>query len=121
VSLTGKKTAAPLCGFVQAIIVFVLGIGGNHGAMTIITYTMPGIAILLLFLILRHKGCCKLCCFFGCMIANLTGPVVVGWGVMALPMVPMALGLTLAALSGGLGGLLAWSLAKQLKKLEVIK
>ena len=121
VSLTGKRAAAVLCGIVQAIIVMVLGVGGNHGAMTIITYTMPGIAILLLFVIMRHKGCCGLCCFLGCMAANLTGTFLVGWGVMALPMTPMLLGLTMAALSGGLGGLLAWSLTKQLKKLEIIK
>ncbi|MDR2167811.1 MAG: ECF transporter S component [Clostridiales bacterium] len=121
VSLTGKKSAAFLCGLVQAIIVMISGIVGNHGAMTIITYTMPGVAIFLLFVLMRHKGCCKLCCFFGCMAANLTGTFLVGWGVMALPAVPMLLALAIAALSGGLGGLLTWSLAKQLKKLEVIK
>lgn len=120
VSLTGKKSAAVLCGFVQAIIVMILGVAGNHGAMTIITYTMPGIAIFLLFAAMRHKGCCGLCCFFGCMAANLTGTFLVGWGVMALPMVPMLLGLAIAALSGGLGGLLTWSLTKQLRKFGIV-
>lgn len=121
VSLTGKKSAALLCGFVQAIVVMMLGVGGNHGAMTIVTYSMPGLAILILLILMRHKGCCRLCSFFSCMVANLTGTFFVGWGVMAIPMIPMLLALTLAALSGGLGGLLAWSFTKQLIKLEVLK
>jgi hypothetical protein len=98
-----------------------LGIGGNHGAMTLITYSMPGLAIFILLIVMRHKGCCKLCSFLSCMLANVTGTFFVGLGVMAIPMIPMLLALTLAALSGGLGGLLAWSLTKQLMKLEVVK
>ncbi|MCL2752788.1 MAG: ECF transporter S component [Defluviitaleaceae bacterium] len=121
VSLTGKKTAALLCGIVQAIIVYVTGFGGHHGALTILTYSAPGAAVLVLLLILRHKGCCKLCMFFAGMIANLTGTFLVSAGVMALPLVPLLLGLTLAAVSGGLGGLLGHSLTVQIKKLEVLK
>ena len=121
VSVTKKKSAALLCGIVQAIIVMVVGVGGNHGAMTIVTYSMPGVAILLLMLLMRHNGCCLLCSFFACMLANLTGTFFVGWGVMAIPLVPMLLALTLAAFSGGLGGLLAWRLTKKLITLDVIK
>jgi len=121
VSFTGRPSAAVICGFVQAIIVMVTGLGGHHGAITIVTYTMPGVAIAALLLIMRHKGCCKLCCFFSGMIANLTGTFLVGVGIMALPVIPMLLGLALAAVSGGLGGLLGWVLTKKVKDLEVIK
>ena len=120
-AFTNKKTAAALCGFVQAIIVMLTGFGGHHGAITIITYTAPGLAILAVMLIMRHKGCCALCCFFAGAAANLTGTFLVGFGVMALPLVPMLLSLTLAFVSGGLGGLLANSIIKQVKKLGVIK
>jgi len=121
VSLTGKKSSALLCGIVQAIIVYVTGFGGHHGAITIITYSAPGLMILLLLLLMRHNGCCKLCMFFAGMIANLAGTFAVSAGVMQLPLVPMLLGLTLAAFSGGLGGLLGHGLTVQIKKLEVIK
>ncbi|MCL2235960.1 MAG: ECF transporter S component [Defluviitaleaceae bacterium] len=121
VALTGKKSAAVLVGALQAIMVIVMPWAGNHGIATILTYTAPGVAIFLFLLIMRHNGCCKLCCFFAVMVANLTGVALVSGVVMQLPLVPMLLGLTLGALSGGLGGLLTWSLAKQLKKLEVIK
>ena len=120
VSFTEKKSAAFLCGLVQAVIVMVTGFGGHHGAMTIVTYTMPGVSVLVLLLIMRHKGCCRLCCFFAGMVANVTGTFLVGVGVMGLPLVPMLLSLTAAALSGGLGGILAYSLVKKVKKLEVI-
>lgn len=121
VVLTGKKSSAVLVGFLQAIMVLVMPWAGNHGIMTLLTYTAPGVAIFLLLSLMRHKGCCRLCCFFACMVANLTGIALVSGVVMQLPFVPMMLGLTLGALSGGLGGLLTWVLAEKLKKLEVIK
>ena len=121
VAFTNKKTAAALCGFVQALIVMITGFGGHHGAMTIVTYTMPGIMVLLLLLAMRHNGCCTLCCFFAGVVANLTGTFLVGAGVMALPAVPMYLSLGLASISGGLGGLLAYAIIKQVKSLGVLK
>ena len=120
VAFTKKKSAALLCGFVQAIIVMVTGIGGHHGAMTIITYTMPGVAVLVLLLIMRRDCSCRLSCFFSCLAANMTGTFLVAAGVMGLPMVPMLLAVKVSALSGGLGGLLAFSLARQVEKTGVL-
>jgi len=120
VSITGKVGAALLCGFVQAILVMITGLGGHHGAMTIVTYTMPGLAIDLLMLISRHRGCCRICCFFGSMVANVTGTLLVGFAFFAIPPIPLLLMLCSAALSGGLGGILAWSITKQLKKVVKI-
>ncbi|MCL2353258.1 MAG: ECF transporter S component [Defluviitaleaceae bacterium] len=120
VAVTNKKTAALLVGLVQAIMVMVTGLG-SHGFMTIVTYSMPGVAVLALLLIMRkHMGCCKMCCFFACMVANMTGTYLVSVYVMTLPLVPTLLSIALAAISGGLGGLLTHSLGKQIKKLGVI-
>jgi len=117
VAVTNKKSAALLVGLVQAIMVMITGFG-SHGFMTIVTYTMPGVAVLALLLIMHnHMGCCKMCCFFACMVANMTGTILVSILVMNLPLIPTLLGLTLSALSGGLGGLLAYSLGKQIKAL----
>lgn len=122
VALIGKRSAAILTAVVQAIVVLVMPWAGSHGIATLITYTLPGIAIfVLLTTILRnHKCCCKMCCFFACMVANLTGVVLVSGVVMNLPLIPMLLGLTVGALSGGLGGLLTYSLAKKIKDLGVV-
>jgi len=118
VAITGKAGAASLCGFVQALLVIVTGLGGNHGALTIFSYTLSGFSVDLVMLILRHRACCKLCCFFSCMAANLTGTLIVNAAFFALPAVPLMLVLCSAALSGGIGGLIAWPITKQLKLLH---
>ncbi|MCL2201180.1 MAG: ECF transporter S component [Oscillospiraceae bacterium] len=117
VSITGRPGAAFLCGFVQAILVMITGLGGHHGALTIFTYTMPGIIVDLMMLVSRHRGCCRACCFFGCMLANVTGTLMVSFAFFALPLVPMLLRLGSAALSGAIGGLVAWEVAKHLGKI----
>jgi len=38
-----------------------------------------------------------------------------------MPAIPLILSLAVAALSGGFGGLLAWVMTKQLRKLGIIK
>ena len=121
VSLTGKRGAALFCGFCQGIMVLIIGAGGSHGALSLVSYTLTGLSADLVMLILRHKGCCLLCCFFGGIAANLTGTLIVNAAFFEMPAIPLALSLAAAALSGGFGGALAWALTKQLKKLRVIK
>ena len=120
VSLTGKKSAGLLCGFVQALIVLITGFGGHHGPLTLVSYTLPGLTILVLLLLMRHDGCCNICCFFMGMLANLTGTLIIGAVFFALPWIPLLLSLCASSLSGGLGGLLSWTFTKQIKKLGVI-
>jgi len=121
VSLTGKRGSALLCGFCQGLMVLIIGAGGSHGALSVISYSLTGISVDLLMLVMRHKGCCLLCCFFGGMAANLTGTLITNAAFFGMPAIPLALSLTVAALSGSLGGALAWSLTKQLRRLGVIK
>ena len=121
VSLTGKLGSAVLCGFCQGLMVLIIGAGGSHGTLSVISYSLPGLSVDLIMSILRHKGCCLLCCFFGGMAANLTGTLVVNIAFFEMPAIPLALSLAAAALSGGFGGALAWAFTKKLKKLRVIK
>ena len=120
VSLTGKRGAAFICGFTQGLMVLIVGGGGSHGALSVVSYALPGLSVDLLMLILGHSGCCILCCFFGGIAANLTGAIIVNLAFFRLPAVPLALTLAAAALSGGFGGALANSFAQQLRKLKVI-
>lgn len=114
--LTGKRGSATLCGVVQAILVTVTGIVGSHGVMSLLSYTMPGVMIDLLLLAMRHRVCCRVCAFLSGIVANLTGTVIVNLIFFRLPLVPLLLSLTVAALSGALGGLLSWELLRALGK-----
>jgi hypothetical protein len=120
VSLTGKRGAALFCGFCQGIMVLIIGAAGSHGALSVVSYSLTGLAVDLIMLILRHKGCCLLCCFFGGMAANLTGTMIVNAAFFDMPAIPLALSLVAAALSGGCGGALAWLITKQLRKLGIV-
>lgn len=119
-SVTRKRGTATLIALVQAVIVTVTGSIGSHGAASLLTYTIPGVAVDLLFFIIRHKGCCSLCCFLGGVVANLSGVFSVNIFIFNLSFVPMMLSLCAAALSGGLGGAVAHAVAKQLRKLKIL-
>ena len=120
VSITGVRGAAGLCGLCQGVMVLIIGIAGSHGVLSILTYTLTGVAVDLLMLLIRHKGCCAVCCFFGGMAANLTGTMLVNLAFFSLPLVPLILSLSAGSLSGGLGGVLAWMVASRLRKYSVI-
>ena len=118
--LTGKRGAATLAGLVQAILVILIGIGGSHGLISLISYTLPGIAIDVWLLISRHRICCLPCAFVSCVLANLFGTIAVNLIFFQLPTLPMLLSLTLAAFSGGVGGVLSWHLLKALRKFDIV-
>jgi len=121
VSLTGELGSAVFCGFCQGLMVLIVGSGGSHGALSVISYSLTGLSVDLLMFVMRHRGCCLLCCFFGGMAANLTGTLVVNAAFFDMPAVPLALTLAAAALSGCFGGALAWFFTKQLGKLLVTR
>jgi hypothetical protein len=114
--LTGKRGTATLIGIVQAGIVLGTGIFGSHGVLSLFSYTLPGIAIDLGLLLTGHRVCCLPCAFFAGILANLSGSVLVNLIYFRLPLVPLMLSLSVAALSGGLGGILAFKILEQVKK-----
>ncbi len=119
-SITGRLGASTLTGLVQGILVIITGISGSHGIMSLLTYTAPGLAVDFVMLITRHRGRCILCCFLGCIAANLTGTLLVGSVFFNMPMIPLLLSLTASALSAGIGGVIAWNITKQLKRIGII-
>ena len=120
VGITGKRGAATLAGVVQAILVILTSIGGSHGLLSLVSYTLPGIAIDIWLLISRHRLCCLPCAFVSCILANLSGTVAVNLIFFQLPMLPMLLSFAAAAFSGGVGGVLAWHLLVALRKYDII-
>lgn len=113
--LVGKWGTATLTCAVQAVLVLVTGVMGSHGIMSLITYMLPGIMVDLLLILIRHRACCALCCFLAGMIANLTGSFLSNVIFFRLPFIPLMLTLFAGALSGGLGGVIAWNIIKKLK------
>lgn len=114
--LTGKHGTALLVGLIQAILVMILGVSGSHGAMSLFSYTLPGLLVDLVFLLLRRGIDNMPLSLMAGILANLAGTICVNIIFFSLPMIPLLLSLCVAAFSGGLGGVLAWLLLKALKK-----
>ena len=112
--VTGKTGAATLAALVQGLMVMLVGIMGNHGLLSIITYSMPGLAIDLVYLLPRLSPR---------MLAMLAGlaSCVTAFTIRAELMVHMPLWMLLAgcgvsAVSGLLGGWAAAFVASGLKR-----
>lgn len=119
-AITGKFGAALLVALIQAVLVTITGTFGSHGAASLLTYTLPGVAVEIWFFLSRHRGCCPFCCFAAGMLANMAGTFGVNLAIFNLSLVPLLLSIAAAALSGGLGGLLASSIVRGLQKLDII-
>lgn len=114
--LVGKRGSATLICLIQAIMVIVTGVYGSHGIASLITYVIPGLLVDLLWMLMGHKGCCAICCFLGCIVANVSGVFFVNFVFFRLPAIPLMLSLALAALSGSIGGLIAWKILNSFRK-----
>lgn len=121
VLLVRKTGAAFLVCLVQTILVIITGTMGSHGIMSIVTYLMPGIGVELLYLFLGKYKYSKGACFAAGVVANVLGSFGVNFVFFRLPLIPLLLTMSLASLSGGLGGLLAYAIALQLKKFGYFK
>lgn len=117
--LVDKRGAATLIALVQAILVIAVGVIGTHGILSIVTYVVPGLAVELVLLLSRQKFDSIFSCFFAGMAANIAGTVLSNFVFFKLPLIPLVLTMSAGALSGGLGGLLAFVIIKGFKKLNI--
>ena len=115
-SLINKKGAATLTALTQALIVMISGSFGSHGVISILTYSLPGIMIDLYLIISRRMIINKVDFFISGIIANLSGTYLSNLVFFRLPIIPLAISLLSASLSGGLGGILAYMIKNQLNK-----
>lgn len=119
--LVKKTGAAFLVCLVQAILVTVTGTMGSHGIMSMMTYLMPGIGVEILYFVIGKYKYTKGGCFCAGVVANVLGSFGVNFVFFRLPLIPLLLTLSLSALSGGLGGLLAYAIASQVNRLGSFK
>jgi hypothetical protein len=123
-AITGKHGAPSLVGLVQAVTVMISGISAMPWIVTLFSYTASGIAadlVILLSSFVFKVQFNRAVAFFSCMAANIAGTLVVGKAIFALPGLYLAFTLVVAAFSGGVGGLLAWEVARLLKSHGVIR
>jgi len=118
--LVNKKGAATLTALIQALIVMVTGSFGSHGIISLITYTLPGFMIDLIFIIIRRNITSNFDFFIAGIIANLSGTYLSNLVFFRLPIVPLLISLASGILSGGLGGLIAYRIYKSIRRMEVI-
>ncbi len=116
--ITGKRGTMTLIGLVQAIMVIATGMVGSQGVMSLLTYTMPGVIADLGLLIIGHRVCCMPCAFLAGLLCNVTGTVMVNLVYYRFPLMPLLFSLSLAALSGGIGGLIAFEIVQQIRRFQ---
>ncbi len=119
VGLVKKFGTGLLIGIVQAILVIATGAMGSHGIMSIVSYTLPGLCVDLVFLLAKNKNYNILHYVFGCMFANILGTFISNIMFFRLPSLAVMLMLSSAAFSGAVGGIIASSIIKGLEKMNI--
>ncbi|MGI6737139.1 MAG: ECF transporter S component [Anaerovoracaceae bacterium] len=115
-----KPGTSTLIALVQAILVVITGVVGSHGVLSFFTYLMPGLVMDLLLLVTGHRVCCRGCAVMSGLAANVTGTVCVNVVFFQAPGVYLILILAVAALSGAVGGLIAWQLLEVMDRYHMI-
>lgn len=119
-AMVRKPFAATLACAVQAVVVIVTGVIGSHGVMSVVTYILPGVMIDLFLYASKNKPIDGFMLFFAGMIANVTGSFLSNIIFFRLAVIPLMIMLITAALSGGLGGLVANGIINGINKVSPI-
>jgi energy-coupling factor transport system substrate-specific component len=117
--LTRKAMSGILFGFMQAIIVMLMGMMGNQGAFSLISYFIPGVVASIVYWLFRGKDHCVAQVSI-CALANVSGAVLVALGFFHHPPLLVLIIAGMAYISGIVGGFLSYGLQKQFLKLGVI-
>jgi len=111
-SITKKRGTAILAGIVQSILVVAFDMLGNRGIANLLVYILPCIVMETVMLISPGYISSTAAGFFAGAVVNMTGDFIVSAVFMRLPLIPLLISLTMAAVSGGLGGVIAFKLYK---------
>lgn len=108
--ITRKIGTGTLIGLIQALLVMITGVYGNHGAVSLITYTIPGLFVDMGALLLGKNYATPSGFFILGLLANISGTFLSSMVFFRLPLIPLLLSISAASLSGGLGGLIAYKI-----------
>jgi ABC-type thiamin/hydroxymethylpyrimidine transport system permease subunit len=118
-ALIPKFGSAFLVGLVQAIVVLILGISGSHGIVSLISYTLPGLLVDFVALLLFRRTHLWSQILLVC-VANITGTVIVTVIIMRLALLPMLISMSASLISGIIGGVLAYWLIQKLAQYHLL-
>ncbi len=114
--LVKKRGTCALVALVQGIMVITIGSIGNHGIASLVTYSLPGIFAEFAFLLNKDKEYNILNYMFGCILANMAGTYGSNLVFFNLPLIPLFVSLSSAALSGALGGVIAYNISNKFSR-----
>jgi len=98
--------ASTIVGLIQGIIVLVTGIYGSHGVLSLMTYTIPGLVIDVVYLlIVGFQNRCLM--VLPAAMGNVSGSILVSIIFMHLPFIPLLIGVIFAFIFGTIGGWLS--------------
>ena len=120
IAIVRKPGAGLMVGITQAIVMISLGYFGNHGAVSLISYTLPGVSAELVAFLFRNKTSIYAQVWI-CTTANITGAIVVTILIMRLALIPFLISLIAAAISGIVGGILSHSVYKKLEHHRLVQ
>jgi len=112
--IVGKTGSATLTAFIQGVVALILGLTPIHGLLSGLIFLLPGMSVDLIFLIPGQAKFNRLCRFsLACLSANVIGIVLVALvrGIVQRPLILLA---AIGALSGGLGGLVAFLISEKI-------
>lgn len=108
-----KFGTALLTGLIEGSVIFITGLYGSHGFLSLAIYVLPCLIIDAVYVLVRRpRSGWPL--FFPAAAGNVTGSLLVGLWIMRIPAIPLLLSLIPAFIFGGLGGLLAAGLYRVL-------
>jgi len=119
IAVVNKTGAGFLVGLVQAIVMLSLGFFGNHGAVSLISYTLPGIAAEIVAKFFKDNKTVYAQTWI-CTSANISGSIVVTVLVMRLALIPFLISIVAAAISGIIGGILSYRLFQKLRSYNIL-
>ncbi len=119
IAIVNKPGAGLLVGITQAIVMLSMGYFGNHGAVSLISYTLPGLMAEIVSLFFKNKQTLSFHVLV-VTVANIAGAITVTIIVMRLATIPFIISLIAAAISGIVGGIISFSMFNKLKKFRII-
>jgi len=119
IAIVNKPGTGLLVGITQAIVMLSMGYFGNHGVVSLISYSLPGLVAEIISSFFHDKSTLPFH-VIAVTVANLTGAGVVIIIVMRLAAIPLIISLIAAAISGIVGGIISYSVFKKLNKFNLV-
>ena len=120
VLIVDKFGTGIIYGILQALVVMVIGIRGNQGLLSLISYTIPGLLVDLVYLVIPHPD--KIWAqMLLCALSNMTGAIVVAIFVFHHPLPFILIIEGMSMVSGIIGGWISWAIYKTIKHYELVQ